>query len=108
MNRSGQSSHRWRVHQPPLRPEPIVVAIELERALAAEVALEHLAVIAHALDDTHRPSFRHAERIAEFVSRTERASECRVLYAMSNVRLSRAALFRRDEREEHPSHERKP
>src|SRR2546426_4355569 len=49
------SPDRRRVLEPALCPQVIEAAGDLQRRSLADVALEHFPIIAHVLDDAHRP-----------------------------------------------------
>src|SRR5258707_5865461 len=67
------SKQWWRIHQPALGPQPVQAALDLERARGAEVAVVHLAVIAHALEYTHAPAGHDAEHFIQVIADFDRA-----------------------------------
>src|SRR5215469_1143482 len=70
--RPGQSPGRERGRLPDRRrvldaafgPQRVEAALDLERRALSDVALEHLAVVAHVFDDAHRPVFGQPELFA--------------------------------------------
>src|SRR5215213_1510445 len=65
------SADRYRIHQPAARPQIIRAAIQLERRLVADIALEDLAVIADRLDRVVGPFLIETEYLAQAGSRAQ-------------------------------------
>src|SRR5260221_14758982 len=58
------SANGHRVHQPALGPQIVETALELERRILADIAVEDLAVIADQLDDVVGPFLVETDRLA--------------------------------------------
>src|SRR5690242_5746438 len=71
------SAQQGRGHQALVVPEVVEAALELDRALGAEVALEHLAIVADRLDGVEGPGIVEAELDAEIAGHAEQALDLR-------------------------------
>src|SRR5262249_59231484 len=98
------------VHESALAPERVDAALEPERRLGADIAVEHVPVIPDLLDDLIDPVGLEAEQLAHVVLLVdaEQAPNARVLRALHliYVRAINAELLGLDHREEHPLHDR--
>src|SRR5215831_9372617 len=111
MQASRCSTDRWGVHQAALCPEPIETALEVQRAVDSQVALEHLAVVADALHGAQRPVGIGRERSPEFRGLAQRPSHgwiARALAHRAHVVARDAVLLGGDKGEQYPAHQRHP
>ena len=71
---SCRSPDRRRVLDAALGPEPVEAAADAELGAGADIALEHLAVVADVLDDAHDPVLGQAELLADSCPRRRAAA----------------------------------
>src|SRR5690554_3700540 len=64
--RSGRSAHRRRVLHAPLVPQGVEPPLDLQLTAGAHVAIEDFRVVAHLLDDPHRPVAWQLQVLAVF------------------------------------------
>src|SRR6185312_2381738 len=98
------SAERHGVHQPALGPQAIEPALELQRRFGTDIALEHLAVIAHLLDDVVGPFVVEMQRLAHAGRDAEHALHLGIVALQHGIDILRgdALLLRLDHGEDGP------
>src|SRR6266852_961305 len=101
---------RRRVLDAAFRPQTVEAALDLERGIDADIALEYLAIIADGLDDVNDPIVGEAEALAERALDAKHAPHlgARRLHHFIDVALGDAEFLGVDQRVECPLHDIEP
>src|SRR5450755_1425332 len=84
-----ESADRRRVLNAPLGPQRIEAARDLERGPRADIAVEHVAVISHQLDDAQGPILGEPETLTEIIFDAEQTPDLGIvrLHLLVDIRL---------------------